>query len=108
VWYIVHLSVARKSKGSNAKFIIDTMSSVSSHFETLAEENVSWYHFIPNLADSAIPSDWVDGFQLSCGKQRHPSPIRVLHHLFENLNVIEQLSDAIPLIPKDMQVIASR
>ena len=84
------------------------MSTVSSHFETLTDENISWFHFIPDFADSRIPSDWVDGFQLSYGKQRHPSPIRILHHLLENLNIIEQLSDAIPLVPKDMQVTAKR
>jgi hypothetical protein len=82
------------------------MSIVSSHFDTLADQNVFWYHFIPDLADSTIPSDWVDGFQLAFGKQRHPSPIRILHHLLENINVIEQLGDAIPLVPKDIQVLA--
>ncbi len=82
------------------------MSIVSSNFESLADQNVSWYHFIPDLADSTIPSDWVDGFQLACSKQLHPSPIRVLHYLLENLNVIEHLGDAIPRVPNQLQVIA--
>jgi hypothetical protein len=82
------------------------MSVVSSYFETLADQNISWYHFIPDIGDSTIPSDWVDGFQLAnaSGKQRHPSPIRVLQHLLENLNGIDHLEDAIPLVPKYSQV----
>jgi hypothetical protein len=84
----------------------DNMSLGSSHFETLADQNVSWYHFIPDVGDSTIPSDWVDGFQLAnaSGKQRHPSPIRVLYHLLENLNAIERLEDALPISPKHLQV----
>ena len=72
-----------------------------SHAELADDHVISWYYFIPSLAEA--PAAWVDGFRLSSTKHQ-PSPVCVLHHLLKNLENISNLEKSLTDLPELSQV----